>query len=98
MGVREVRLDELGAGTDPAEGAALGQATLDYLRGVGPLCAVTTHIGVLKAYAFARADVENACVAFDPVTLSPTYELLVGQPGSSSSPHRPRTIPLPDPR
>lgn len=78
-----VLLDELGAGTDPVEGAALGEAILEKLRETGALCMVTTHLGNLKTYAFSRPDVENASMAFDPESLEPAYELLVGQPGAS---------------
>lgn len=78
-----VLLDELGAGTDPVEGAALGEAILERLRESGALCMVTTHLGNLKTYAFSRPDVENASMAFNPETLEPTYELLAGQPGAS---------------
>jgi len=80
-----VLLDELGAGTDPAEGAALGQAILEHLRSSHALCMVTTHLGMLKTYGFTHSGVENACVAFDPETLHPTYQLLVGQPGNSNA-------------
>ncbi len=78
-----VLLDELGAGTDPEEGAALGEAILQQLLELGARTVVTTHLGSLKGYAFSHPEVENACVAFDVETLTPTYELLVGQPGSS---------------
>lgn len=80
-----VLLDELGAGTDPEEGAALGEAILERLLQLGARTVVTTHLGSLKAYAFSRPEVENACVAFDPETLAPTYELVVGQPGASQA-------------
>ena len=78
-----VLLDELGSGTDPDEGGAIGQAVLDELRGLGCLGMVTTHLSVLKAYAFANERVDNASVEFDTATLSPTYHLLIGQPGES---------------
>jgi DNA mismatch repair protein MutS2 len=80
-----VLLDELGAGTDPAEGAALGVAILEELKGRQATGVVTTHLGVLKEFAFANPEVENACVAFDPKTMRPTYELLIGQPGNSNA-------------
>jgi DNA mismatch repair protein MutS2 len=80
-----VLLDELGAGTDPEEGAALGEAILEKLHDLGALTVVTTHLGSLKAYAFSRPDVENACMAFDQESLEPTYEFVVGQPGSSQA-------------
>jgi DNA mismatch repair protein MutS2 len=78
-----VLLDELGAGTDPAEGAALGEAILDELRQARSLVLVTTHLGNLKNYAFSHGEVENASMAFDTQTLEPTFQLLVGQPGGS---------------
>lgn len=78
-----VLLDELGAGTDPDEGGAIGQAVLDELREIGCLGMVTTHLSVLKAYAFTHERVDNASVEFDTKTLSPTYRLLIGQPGES---------------
>ncbi|MAG54886.1 MAG: endonuclease MutS2 [Planctomycetes bacterium] len=80
-----VLLDELGAGTDPAEGAALGEAVLEQLFARGSRTVVTTHLGDLKTYAFSRSEVENASVAFDPQTLEPTYELIIGQPGASQA-------------
>jgi len=78
-----VLLDELGSGTDPDEGGAIGQAVLDELRQIGCLGMVTTHLSVLKAYAFNQNRVDNASVEFDTKTLSPTYRLLIGTPGES---------------
>ncbi len=78
-----VLLDELGSGTDPDEGGAIGQATLDELRHIGCLAMVTTHLSVLKAYAFTHERVDNASVEFDTQTLRPTYHLRIGTPGES---------------
>ncbi len=78
-----VLLDELGAGTDPDEGGAIGQAVMDELLRIGCLTMVTTHLSVLKAYAFAQERVDNASVEFDTKTLSPTYHLRIGTPGES---------------
>lgn len=78
-----VLLDELGSGTDPDEGGAIGQAILDELRSIGCPGMVTTHLGVLKAYAYNHEGVDNASVEFDTQTLRPTYRLLIGQPGES---------------
>ena len=78
-----VLLDELGAGTDPDEGGAIGQAVLDELRRIGCLGMVTTHLSVLKAYAYTHERVDNASVDFDTATLSPTYHLRIGTPGES---------------
>ena len=78
-----ILLDELGSGTDPDEGGSIGQAVLDELRRTGCKAMVTTHLGVLKAYAFGHDRVDNASVAFDTDTLQPTYHLLIGTPGES---------------
>src|SRR5262249_48233602 len=76
-----VLLDELGAGTDPTEGAALGRAILDGLDRIGCRAMVTTHLGDLKTYAFHNERAENGAVEFDDVTLRPTFRLQIGQFG-----------------
>lgn len=78
-----VLLDELGSGTDPDEGGAIGQAVLDELDRIGCLAMVTTHLSVLKAYAFSHERVDNASVEFNTETLTPTYRLIIGRPGES---------------
>jgi len=78
-----VLLDELGAGTDPAEGAALGQAVLERLAASGTLGVVTTHHGALKSMATERTSIVNASMAFDPESQAPLYVLVSGVPGRS---------------
>jgi DNA mismatch repair protein MutS2 len=80
-----VLLDEIGAGTDPAEGTALARAILEHLVARNCLGIVTTHYAELKVFAYNTAGIQNASVEFDAETLAPTYELTIGLPGRSNA-------------
>jgi DNA mismatch repair protein MutS2 len=91
-----VLLDELGAGTDPNDGAALGRAILDELDGIGCRAIVTTHIGDLKTYALSNPAAENAAVEFDDETFRPRYRLRIGDIGVSNALKIARQLHLPE--
>jgi DNA mismatch repair protein MutS2 len=84
-GATLVLLDEIGTGTDPAEGAALAQAIIEALRDRRVTTMLTTHYGSLKAMAYHQERIHNAATEFDDETLAPTYRLLMGQPGRSNA-------------
>ena len=91
-----VLLDEMGAGTDPADGAALGRAILDELDSIGCQSIVTTHIGDLKTYALSNPRAENAAVEFDDETLRPKFRLHIGDIGQSNALKIARHLHLPE--
>ena len=90
-----VMIDELGAGTDPQEGAALAYAITEHLHAHQVPCLITTHIGELKAFAYKNENAVNASMGFDADSLQPTYKIFIGTPGSSHAFHIAEKLGLP---